>query len=115
MPGAFFQPSAVLSVMRALTRARATPRFLAVVSRLGHSSLSTKTPMVGRQWSRKAATAPGLSTGANWWITPGGRRWARIWADVSVPVVTRTVTSGRSLRMRSASGRMDRASPTLTP
>ncbi|MNE69662.1 hypothetical protein D3C77_526630 [compost metagenome] len=65
MPGAFRQPSAVRSVMRALTRARGTPRLRAVVKRLGHSSLSTKTPTLGRQWSRKLATAEGASTGAN--------------------------------------------------
>ena len=65
MPGNRAQPLAVFSVIRALIRASFTPRRRAVTIRLGQSSLSTKTPSAGRQWSRKAATAAGPSTGAN--------------------------------------------------
>ncbi len=40
-----------------------TPRVAVAVTRLGHSSDSTHTARSGRQWSRKAPTAAGMSTG----------------------------------------------------
>ena len=109
------QPFAVLSVIRADTRASRTPAACARSSRLGHSSLSTKTPSAGRQCWRKASTAPGASIGGNWWITPAGNRSCRMAAEVTVPEVTSRRRSGRSRDSRSTSGSSDRVSPTLAP
>ncbi len=43
-----------------------TPFSEALIIRFGHNSLSIKTIAFGFQWSRKAPTAVGVSTGANW-------------------------------------------------
>ena len=111
--GRFFQPSALCSVIRALASIKGMSRACASRIRFGHSSLSTNRPSDGRQWSRNPPTAPGVSTGAYWWMTPSGRRWAIIPAEVRVPVVTSTDSSGRRSASRAMTGSSDRLSPTL--
>jgi hypothetical protein len=78
----------------------------------GQNSLSHQTARSGRQWSRNAVTKARASSGIYWWIAPSGRRSAMTPAEVTVPVVTRTVIS-RSSRMRRISSSSARLSPTL--
>ncbi len=89
------------------------PRLCASLSIAGQSSLSVQTATSGRQWSRKRRTQGSTSTGANWCRQPSGRRSARNCADVTVPVVTRQVISGRACRSRRSISSSDAASPTL--
>ena len=113
IPGARRQPRADRSDIRALTSAAGAPEAAAASSSAGQISLSTQTQRSGRQWATKRFGARPRSRGANWWRQPSGRRAAISSAEVRVPVVTSTETSGRAARSSAISPSTESDSPTL--
>ncbi len=100
---------------RPFTSASGMPRAAQPASRFGQISLSTNAAASGRQWSRNRAAQRGTSSGTKRCSTrpsspSSGRRCASIRAEVSVPVVISTETSGgRAV----STGSTDTLSPTL--
>ena len=99
--------------MRPLTSASGMLR--AAVSRMsfGQISDSVNTARSGRQWSRKRAAYSGASSGTYWCTARGPRRRSARPAEVTVPVVSRKLRSGRALPSASISGSTALVSPTL--
>ena len=113
MPRSIRQRRKLLVEMRALISSIGMPRAQVSRSVAGQSSLSVQTAASGRQWSRKLLTQGSTSSVEYWWMQFSGSRSARKCAEVTVPVVTRQVTSGRACSSRRSISRSEAASPTL--
>ena len=79
----------------------------------GQISDSVNTARSGRQWSRKRAAYSGASSGTYWCTARGPRRRSARPAEVTVPVVSRKLRSGRALPSASITGSTAFVSPTL--
>ena len=112
-PRARCQPVCESAEMRALSSTMGMPRAAVSSSRFGHNSDSTQIARLGCQYLRKRRTQAGRSTGTNWCRARFGRRSPIRLADVTVPVVIRILSVGRSRVSRPISTRTDCASPML--